>query len=91
MKNDSVRRVHIKIKSKSHPEGSKKQIEKVANELGLLGYAQHTENRLEIVAQGERKSVWEFVKKCTNGNRKIKEVLFYFKEPRSDFQNFRLI
>ncbi|OGC50490.1 hypothetical protein A2716_04780 [candidate division WWE3 bacterium RIFCSPHIGHO2_01_FULL_40_23] len=92
MKKDQLKRVHIKIKGKRHEKESKTIILKLARKFKLTGFVSGREGVVEVIAEGEKVNLFEFLKNYTSINMKskIKEILFYFKEAENKFTGFSL-
>jgi len=77
-----TKRLHIRIKGHKNPQSSAKMISGLAKGLNLKIEAQGAEGLVEVVAEGDKKGLWELVNKCTSPKvrKNSDEILFYFRE-----------
>lgn len=86
-------RVHLQISGKVQGVFYRREAQRQARVLDLLGWVRNTENGgVEIIAEGEKRILQEFLKWCKQGSSfaQVQDVIVDWETARGEFKKFEI-
>lgn len=92
--NTLMKRVHLIISGDVQGVGYRAWVQGEARELGLVGWVKNQEDQaVELVAEGQKKKLEEFVKRCQKGPEVawVKKVDATWQDATGEFVSFGIV
>ncbi|MCH7605312.1 acylphosphatase [Patescibacteria group bacterium] len=86
-------RAHILVSGRVQGVFFRRHAQDKAKELGLTGWAHNTiDGKVEIVAEGKKEKIGEFLKWCRQGSSlaKVDDVEVEYEYPKGEFDDFTI-
>lgn len=88
-----MKRLHLYVSGVVQGVGFRWYTEKIALSCGLTGWVKNlSDGRVEIVAEGEEKNLYDFLDKLKNGylGKNISEIKKYEEDYKGEFRDFSI-